>query len=188
MGAENLLVVSNGGVALPRTTIRDRIVLANFDDLVGWSAKNTDTENIALNTKHVMGKNSISFDKANTAADDVEAVIQNNINDIIDVSRMLPSAQILTLFHITSLVNIVNVFVRIGTDSDNYNQWTWPSELLKANEWNVLEKTIQESDFIDAGSGWMQNNILHVALGVTFKLQTNTFTNIKFDSLCFMAK
>ena len=183
-----LIKIDGGGVALPRTTIRDRIVLANFDDLANWTVKNTDTINMGLDTKHITGINSIKFDKADTAAGDTEALIQNNFNNFIDASRMLPSQMIFSIFYISSLANVVNSFIRIGSDNSNYNQWTWPSELLKANKWNILTKEIKESDFTDVGNGWLQTTISYIALGVTFKLQTDTLTAIRFDSLCFIGK
>ena len=188
MGVEDFLSPSNGGLALPRTKIRDRLVLVSFDDLAQWTVKNTDTENMGLNTKHVTGTSSIIFDKANTGADDTEAAIQNSPNDIINASRMLPDEDVFAMLYISSLVNVVNAFVRIGTNSSNYNQWTWPSETFKANQWNSLTKLIRECDFIDAGAGWNQASISYVQLGVTFKLQTDTLTAIRFDSLCFIGK
>lgn len=183
-----LIQIGGGGVALPRTIIRDRIALADFNDLAQWTVKNTDTVNMGLDTKHIRGTHSIKFDKADTAAADTEALIQNNFNNSIDASRILPDEIVLSLFYISSLANVVNAFVRMGTDSSNYNQWTWPSELLKANKWNALRKKIEDSDFIDAGAGWQQVNISYVALGVTFKDQADTLTNIRFDNLCFTEK
>ena len=185
---DELVQISGGGAALPRTIIRDRIILADFDDLAGWSVKNTDTINMGLSVKHIFGTNSIKFDKADTAAGDTESLIQNNFNNFINASRMLPSAKILSLFYIPSLANVVNAFVRIGTDNGNYNQWTWESELLRANKWNALEKQIQDSDFNDSGIGWMQSNISYVALGVTFKSESDTLADIKFDNLSFIAQ
>lgn len=188
MKSEDFISSSNGGLALPRTKVRDRIALANFNDLVNWSVKNTDTKNMALSTKHIRGTSSIIFDKDDTSANDTEAAIQNSPNDAIDISRILPDENILAIFYISSLASVVNAFVRIGTNSSNYNQWTWPSALLKANQWNSLTKSISECDFIDAGAGWNQANVSYVQLGVTFKLQSDTLTAIRFDNLCLIGK
>ena len=183
-----LITVGEGGVALPRTTIRDRIVLANFDDLVGWTVKNADTENMGLDTKHINGTNSIKFDKVNSIANDTESLIQNSLTDFIDASRMLIDNIISTSFYLSSLANVVNIFVRIGLDNGNYNQWTWPSELLIANKWNTVEKKIKETDFADSGVGWNQVFIGYIALGITFRSESDTLTDIRFDNISFIGR
>lgn len=186
--ANQLIIVGEGGVALPRTTIRDHMVLVNFNDLAGWSVKNTDTVNMGLDTKHISDTNSIKFDKVDSAANDTESLIQNSLTNLIDASRMLIDGIISTSFYVSSLANVINIFVRIGSDNGNYNQWTWTNELLIANKWNTVEKRIKETDFADSGVGWNQVFIGYVALGVTFRLETNTLTDIRFDNISFSGK
>ena len=186
--ANQLITVGEGGVALPRTSIRDRIALANFDDLIGWSVKNTDTVNMGLDTKHINGTNSIKFDKVNSAANDTESLVQNNLTNLIDASRMLIDDIISTSFYLSSLANVINIFVRIGSNNGNYNQWTWPSKLLIANKWNTVEKKIKETDFVDSGVGWNQTFIGYIALGVTFRSESDTLTDIRFDNISFIGR
>lgn len=165
-----------------RTRDQRAATLQDCNDYTSVTALGNDTTNIANSTNHVFGTGAITFDKVNGAANTVYAGVQDTITSI-NISEIFEDGAFVALAcYLPSLSNVVNVFMRVGTDSSNYNEWDWPVSDLEAATWMALRRpTNQPSNY--AGNGWSTTAVTYVAFGVEFSSETNTLAGIIFDNV-----
>ena len=159
-----------------------------FDSLnatTGWSALSNDTLNLATTKKHVTGTDALTFDKVNGAANTVFAGIQKTISSV-DLGNLSPHDLIQTACYIPDLTNVSYVFVRVGTDSSNYNEWRISGIDLTAAVFTTLLFNIGDANYAGiTGNGWTSAAITYIVVGVAFDAETNTLAGIVFDGLSF---
>lgn len=156
-----------------------------LDATAGWSALNNDTLNLATTKKHVLGTDALIFDKVDGAANTIFAAIQKTITSV-DIGSPSPHDLIQTVCYIPDLTNVAYVFVRIGTDSSNYNEWRIPDTALTAAEFQTLIFNIGDANHAGiTGNGWNTSAITYVVAGIAFDAETNTLVGIIFDELSF---
>ena len=156
-----------------------------MDATTGWSALGNDTLNLATTKKHVLGTDALTFDKVNGAANTVFAGIQKTISSI-DLGSIAPHDIIQTVIYIPDLSLVDYVFVRVGTDSSNYNEWRVPDASLIAATFETLALNIGDASHSGiTGDGWVQSAITYIAVGVAFDAETNALAGIIFDELSF---
>ncbi len=160
----------------------------HFDEMdatTGWAAFDGDTTNLLTTSKHLTGTNALTFDKANTGADNTEAGIEKTIT-AVNLGDINLHDVIQTAFYLPSLSGVAYVFARVGTNSSNYNEWRAPVADLTAAIFEVVGLTVGDADH-DAitGTGWNPEVITYIAVGVGFDAETNTLAGIIFDQVGF---
>ena len=143
-----------------------------FDATTGWSALGNDTLNLATTTKHIAGTAALTFDKVNGAANTVFAGIQKTITTVnlgnISMHDLLQGS-----FYIPDITNVSYAFLRLGTDSSNYNEWRLPDTNLTAATFLVGSQSIGNANYAGiTGNGWNPASISYIAVGVAFDAET----------------
>ena len=157
----------------------------NMDAVGNWIVVNGDTINVTTTKKHVLGTDALSFDKDNTGANSVFAMIQNTISPI-DLGDISPHDLIQTTCYLSSLANVSYVFVRIGTDISNYNEWRVDVADLTAATFETLALSVGDPSYDGiTGDGWNPSAITWIAVGVVFDAETRTLAGIVFDEVSF---
>ncbi|GAG81865.1 unnamed protein product, partial [marine sediment metagenome] len=149
------------------------------DSITSWSVLNVDTVNLETTTNHVFGTLALEFDKINGAADSVIAGIQKTLSSISFSPYEKGGGFFLTNYYISDITNIAYAFLRLGTDSSNYNEWRIGVDNL-SDGWNAVKYSIASPDVIQ-GDGWNSAAVTYVAVGVIFLLQNNELENIGID-------
>ena len=160
------------------------IDIDNCNATTDWSALNNDTINIAVSANHVFGTGALTFDKTNGAANTIYGCIQKTITEM-NVAEIFEAGGFVGLsMYLSSLTNVVGVFIRLGTDASNYNSWFWPVDALTAASWMNLRTAAAQPNYArSAGNGWNPASIKYVAVGVEFSGETNTLSGIVVDHL-----
>lgn len=157
--------------------------LDEFDVTTGWTVLGNDTLNLATTTNHLTGSNALTFDKVDGAANTVFAGIQKTITTV-DMGELDLHDIVQTVCYVSSSANIDYIFVRIGTDSTNYNEWRISGDDIGAGDFQILGLTIgSASQSGNTGNGVNWGSISYIAVGVAFDNQNNTLSGIIFDQL-----
>jgi len=161
------------------------IIIGNMNATGTWSAVNDDATNLATTTKHVVGTNALTFDKANGTANTAYAFIEDTITSV-DLGNVSAHDIIRTIVYLSDLTDVVNVIVRLGTDSSNYNEWQIGVDELTAGVFQTLVFSVGSADHdAIAGNGWNPTSVTYVSVGVEFGNQADTLTGIIFDRISF---
>lgn len=164
--------------------VRDQrsIDLANCNTYTDYTVLGNDTINLANSANHVFGSGAVTFDKVNGAANTVYAGIFKSFT-AINLSEIFESGAFVGMgCYLSSLTNVVNVFLRIGTDASNYNCWTWATSNLQAGIWMNLRTAAAIPDYSkSAGNGWNTGTVSYVAFGVEFNSESNALAGILVD-------
>lgn len=165
--------------------IGDPIELDPFDDTTGWTQLNNDAGNIALETFSVTDTDALEFDKLDGAANTVYAIIQKTITSVDICSTSRVQSWIVAGLNIPTLTDVVNGVVYLGTNSSNYNSWTFPVESFTAGRYEEMRiSTANASGF--AGDGWDCSAVTWIAVGLEFAAQDDTLTDILWDRLAIV--
>jgi len=157
--------------------------LNEMDSLTGWTVLGDDTTNLLTTTNHLTGTNALTFDKVDGGDDTVFAGIQNTIT-AVDMGELDLHDIVQTVVYMSSIALVDYVFVRIGTDSSNYNEWRVMDTELTANEFLILGLPIGAANHAGStGNGVNWAAITYIAVGVAFDAETNTLSGIIFDQL-----
>jgi hypothetical protein len=160
-------------------------VFDTFNATTGWSALNSDTANLATTAKHVSGTAALTFDKVDGAANTVFAAIQKTVGSV-DLGAVSPHDLIQGSFYIPDLTNVSYAFLRLGTDSSNYNEWRLPDTNLTAAVFEVGSLAIGSADYSGiTGNGWDPSAITYICVGVAFDSETDTLAGIVFDEVSY---
>ena len=158
----------------------------HFDELgstSGWTALGNDTLNLATTKKHLSGTDALTFDKVNGAANTVFAGIQKTITSV-DLGDIDLHDTIQTVCYLSSISNVNYVFIRIGTDSTNYNEWRVGVGELTAGEFIILGVPIGGANFTGiTGNGIDWTAITYIVVGVAFNSESDALSEIIFDQL-----
>ena len=187
---------ADGDYILPSLTdlrewrVRDQrhFELQDCNDKDDWTALNDDATTIADSLNHCLGTGAVSFAKANGTSNTVYAIIQSTITSA-NISKLFKAGGFVGMcMYLSSLTNVVSVFVRLGTSSSHYNQWTWPVADLTAGIWMNLRSSIATPDYGgNLGNGWNPAAVAYVAVGVQFSSESNTLSGILVDHIHVVA-
>lgn len=166
-----------------RTRDQRALDIANCNDFTEYTILGDDTGNLADSLDHVFGGGALVFDKLNGAGNTVFAGVSHVIADPYNIGEAFEDGGFVACgVKIPSIANVDYVFVRLGTDASNYNEWRWSVDNLTAGEWLQLRRaTSQPSAFL--GNGWNDNSVAWCAFGVAFNSQSNTLAGIRFDNV-----
>lgn len=161
--------------------IQDREAIGDFEAEGTWTVLSNDTTTLATSLEHVLGTKSLSFAKVDGAANTVVAGIQDTITSI-DLSRFGPAAGIEVVMKVTSADNVAKAFVRLGTDSSNYNEWRIDDSDINEGTWTFKRILLSASESV-TGDGWDPSAVTYIAVGTRHDLQDDTLAAILFDSI-----
>lgn len=165
--------------------IIDRELIGDASTIGDWAATTNDATTLEAALNHVLGTKSVRFDKANGAANGVIAAVESSFNPI-DASRFTADARVLCHLHVTTIANIADAFIRIGTDASNYAEFVIDDAAITVDVWQEISIKLSEQTVVAAGTGLNLAAITYVAVGVTFDLETNTLANIEFDQVAIV--
>lgn len=151
------------------------------ESTTGWAVLNTDTTGLATSTTHVTGAASLTFNKVDGAANGTVAGIDKTISKL-DL-QVGPRDTIRCAFYLSSIANVASVFIRIGTNSSNYNSWTVADTNITAGSMNIADINVGEGT--STGNGWDTSAITYVAVGVNFDAETDALSGIIFDHVAW---
>ena len=165
-----------------RTKDQRQLDLANCNVHTDYTVLGNDTTNKADTTDHVFGVGAIKFNKADGLAGTVYAGVQNTFTSL-NFSEIFETGAFVGLgCKLTSIADVKAIFVRIGTDSSNYNEWEWGVDDLVTGRWMALRQpTNQPISYV--GDGWNQAAVTYIAFGVEFGDESDELTDIKFDNV-----
>lgn len=165
-----------------RTRDQRAVDLANCNAYTDYTAISNDTTGLANSTNHVAGAGALTFNKVDGSDNTVYGGVYRTFT-AINLSEIFEAGGFVGMgIYLPSLSNVVNVFLRIGTDTSHYNCWTWPVADLTAATWLNLRKAAMSPDYSrNAGNGWNPAAIAYVAFGVEFSSASNTLSGIICD-------
>ena len=165
-----------------RTRDQRQLDVANCNVHTEYTVLSNDTTNKADTTDHVFGVGAITFDKEDGTDGSVYAGVQRTLTSL-NFSEIFETGAFVGLgCKLTSVADVEAIFVRIGTDSSNYNEWEWGVDDLTVGRWMALRQpTNQPTGY--AGNGWNQAAVTYVAFGVEFSDEADDLTAIKFDNV-----
>lgn len=159
-----------------------------FDSLnatTGWTVLGNDTTNLATTKKHVTGTDALTFDKVNGAANTVFAGIEKTLSSV-DLGEVSQHDILQGTFYLPTITDVSYVFIRIGTDSTNYNEWRLEDTALTAATFEVGAATLGDANYAGiTGNGWDTSAITYIAIGVAFDAETDTLAGIVFDEISY---
>ncbi len=143
---------------------------------------NNDTDTLESSPKHILGSNSISFDKINGS---------NNLKNAgfelsglaINLSRFLADAVIHLGILVPDLTNVAKLYIRLGDDASNYSQWTIDDTALAGVAWELQSVALSTVDTTVVGTGADMDDINYAAVLLEFDLETNALDDILVDHL-----
>lgn len=160
-------------------------IFDELDSTTGWTVLGNDTANLATTKKHVMGTDALTFDKVNGAANTVFAGIQKTLTTT-DLGAVSPHDILQGSFYIPDLTDVDYLFLRLGTDSSNYNEWRIDSQNVTAGIFETGALTIGDADYNGiTGNGMDATAITYIAVGAAFNTETDTLAGLIFDQLSY---
>ena len=160
-------------------------VFDDFNATTGWTALGNDTLNLATTTKHCLGTNALTFDKVNGAANTVFGAIQKTLTSV-DIGAVSPHDIIQGVFYFPDIADVNYAFLRLGTDSSNYNEWRIDAGNLTAGVFETGALSIGDADHTGiTGNGWDPSAITYIAVGAAFNTETDTLAGIIFDEISY---
>lgn len=182
---------SRSGIAIPvaglglhtphSSRVQDRESMGNFNAVTGWTALNTDTANLAVAPEHILGTQSIEFDKADTAANTTVAGCYVTISPAVDVRRFTALDKLQSAVFIADKTNVAYAFIELGTDASHYNEWRLDDSAITQNVWQSFSVLLNTAQATGGGNGWTPSAIAFIFVGVVFDAEANTLAGIRFD-------
>ena len=173
------IVVVDGAARPTFAPVQDRQSIADFTATSGWAVLGTDTTTLATSTNHVLDDKSLSFAKFDGAQNGTVAGIERTITSV-DLSRFNANSVIEIAVNLTSVANVASAFVRLGTDSSNYNTWLVADASITAGKWNLGRVEVGASED-STGDGWDMSAITYIAVGTNHDAETDALAAILFD-------
>ena len=154
-------------------------------DAVGsWLILDDATANLATTKKHVLGTDALIFDKVDGSGA-FAAVIDQTIS-ATDLGSPSPHDLLQTVIYIPDLADVAYIFVRVGTDDSNYNEWQIEDAALLAATFETVIFNIGDASHAGiTGNGWNPSVITYIALGVQFDGEDDALVGIIFDEFSF---
>lgn len=168
-------------------------VIDNMNALAGgggtWAAIDSDTTGVATSTSHVLGSNSIEFDKVDGAANSGIGGITKALTSV-NLGGISPHDILQTIVRISATTEIDGgsafFFLRLGTDSTDYNEWRIDGTEFTAGDWETVVFEIGDASFAGQGGvGADFGAITYIAVGFFFDAVGDTLANILVDEISF---
>lgn len=184
-GTGNFLPVEANSLGALEVEPEQHVVIDALSATSGWAALGNDTLNLATTKNHIVGTDALTFDKVDGDANTVFAGIEKTVTSL-DFGNVSPHDIIQNVVFLSSTAVVDYVFVRLGTDSSNYNEWRISADDLTTNEFNSLVYNLGDaSQAGSAGNGWNPSAVTYAVVGVAFDTETDELSGIIFDQLSF---
>ena len=164
-----------------RTQAQQHLDIEGCNATDGWTVLGNDTISLATTTNHVCGTLALEFDKVDGADNTVFAGIQKTISSTSLVPYHKGGGFFLWSTYVSDITNVDYLFLRLGTDSSNYNEFRIDSGVLIAG-W-IATRAGMTSPTTVVGDGWNSAAITYVAVGVAFNLQNHALADIVVDHI-----
>lgn len=165
------------------TILPDREMIADCEAVAGWTALSNDTTGIAVAPEHLLGTQSLEYDKVDGADNEKFGGVYKTIASL-DCSRFTAEDHLTAAFNVTSIALIDYAFIRLGTDASNYNEWRLADTLpIVVDVWQMFDVPLAETIVAVTGNGWNPSAITYVVLGVMFDAQANALADVRWDHL-----
>lgn len=151
----------------------------NFADDTDWAVLNDATSGKTTNTDSVTETAALEFDK-----------VDGSGFTVAGLDRTIPSVNLCHavgwylegIIKVTSVNDVADVVVYLGTDDSNYNAWQYAGEDLNTDRWSAFQIPVWET--IGAtGNGWDCSAVTYVFYGVSFDAEDDALANIRLDDL-----
>lgn len=160
-------------------------VLDGMNATTGWAALGNDTLNLATTLIHVVGSNALTFDKVDGAADTIFGGIEKTLTSI-DLGTPAPHDILQTVAFWSDVSAVSYVFLRLGTDATNYNEWRIDGTDLTAGSFETLVFEVGDASHTGAaGNGIDWTAITYCAVGSAFTAETSTLAGMIIDEISF---
>ena len=175
------------------TEPEQHFVIDDMNNLVGfggmWAAIDSDTTGVAVTTKHILGTKSIEFDKVNGAADSGIGGVTKALTSI-NLDGASPHDLLNCIVRIEAVDDIDDgtsyFFLRLGTDSTDYNEWRIDGTEFTANIWETVAMEIGDASYTgQGGAGITWTAITYIAVGFQFDAAGDLEPNIAVDEISF---
>ena len=183
-GTRSGIAVSIAGLGLhiPHSShVQDRESLGNFNTVTGWTAFGNDTLNLAVAPEHILGTQSIEFDKVNGLANLKLAGCSATISPTVDVRRFVALDKLQSAIYISNKVDVDYAFIRLGTDASHYNEWRLADGSITQAVWQSFSVLLNTAQATGGSNGWTPSAVAYIAVGVAFDLETDALAGIRFD-------
>lgn len=160
-----------------KATEDGRQLISNFAAHATFGAFNAQTTNKADTTTHITGAGAVTFDKATGA----KLCGLTDTIDAVDLSYCRGQAVVNLNIYMSTIVDVLHVEIRLGTDATNAQVWKVLRGELKAG-WNMISVPFSAVE-ADLGDGWDDAAVTYLAVLVNFQIATATLTGIIIDSL-----
>jgi len=173
-----LIVSEHGGL---HTEPQHVIAPDEFEATAGWTVLGDDAISLATTTNHVCKTVALEFDKVDGSDDTTIAGIQKTITSIATCPYVESGGFALVPFYISSTAAVDYVFLRLGTDSSNYNEW----RLSNDNDtfvagWNLGRMPLTTPAAV-VGNGISTVAVTYMVVGISFDAETDELADIAFD-------
>jgi hypothetical protein len=157
-------------------------ILEHCNTTTGWTVINDDTANLTTDLNHVYGTASLEFDKVNGAGDTVFCGVQKTLDRELNANDYLTDGGgfVLWSMYFSSIAQLDYAWIRLGSDSSNYNEWRVQDDALTGAAWNNMRAPLSKPD-ATAGNGWDSLSVWYIAIGAAFDVQNQTLSDIYAD-------
>lgn len=200
-GNSNHVSVDDGDYDILRTSEfgalhtepEQHIVIDDMDALLGnggtWAAIDSDTTGVASSTKHVLGSASVEFDKVDGAANSGIGGVTKALTSI-DLGGLSPHDIFQCVVQVGATTELDGgsafFFLRLGTDSTDYNEWRIDGIEFTAGIWETVALEVGDASFAgQGGAGADFSAITYIAVGFSFDAVGDALANIYVDEISF---
>ena len=173
------LITNEDGIL--RTQSQQHLHIEECGATAGWTVLGNDTTSLATTVNHIFGTVALEFDKVNGAANTKLAGIQKTLTSIDLTPYHKGGGFFLSKYYVSSIADVDYLFLRLGTNSSNYNEWQVSVDNLAVG-WNSIRFPMASPDSI-VGNGWNSAAVTYIAVGVAFGVETDTLADIAVDHI-----
>lgn len=149
----------------------------------GWTVLGNDASGIATDLDHVLGATSIEFDAVDGAANLTVKGIQKTITSVNLTWYVENGGTFGYSMNLSSLTDINYCFLRLGTDSSNYNEWQVLDSALSTG-WNSVRFNADvPNSGASTGNGYNSAAVLWISIGCEFGVETDALADLRFDNI-----
>ena len=150
-----------------------------------WGALSDATTTIASSTNHIVGSSAVSFNKVNGSGE-TNGAICDTLGASLDLGAVSLHDILQAVVYIPALTVVDYVFIRLGEDASNYNEWRIQDDDLTAATWESLAFEVGGPNHGgNTGTGWDPSSIEYMCLGVGFDAESDALSGIIFDEFSY---
>lgn len=138
-----------------------------------------DTTTLTTSTTRIQGAKSISFAKVDGAANTVYAGVYRTV--AWDLSEIVDTYQLSWHVYLSALTDVVNSFIRIGTDGSNMATYQFLVASMTAGTFTQCTKNLWQPNSFTGVVDF--SNITYFVMGVEFSAQDKALAGILMDNV-----